>query len=1112
MDEKSKNTRQPEKRIEISRLNDPELVSSLSASADDIIFKIVRVSSIAATISSLSDSRYLEVSDSFIRLSGYGRDELIGHPLSEYTSGLNPGENDPAISILRKRKSTSKSKIKLKTKTGKGRICCITSNLIEINGQQCLLNYYEDIFTDRPDTQQLSQSDRKHFHLAEQAMLDSEVIYRAVWENSPAGICLTDKDGIYHYVNPAYCRMYGYSEEELLGHCYTDLISPKKNDGNPLENYNRAFELGKITPPGKTQFIKKNGEKIWIQFTGDFIWLNDKPQFLVSMNVDITELIQAEEKLKIFSKAINNSIDGIAMGNLEGRITYANEVFCKMFGYTKEELIGKEIALIYAEDQLPKLEKALKETMEGGWKGELIGKKKDGEIFPIAICSSRVVGDKGNVIARMASHRDITERKQAEDALKNSEERYRSVVENANEAILITQDELIKYSNPKITDISGYSVEELDLKSTTEFIHPEDREMIHNYYQKRLKGENAPKRYSFRIIHKDGSIRWLEITSTAITWENRPAILSFLHDITEQKQSELTLRKEQDFIRSLLDTANNLVVCLDEQARVTIFNSEFEKVSGYSRDEVIGKSWPEIFLPEDHHHHTTRDFAEWVRQHPRDVYEGPLKTKSGEIRTILWSNSALFHSDSDDFTAIAVGQDITERKKATEALKESEKKYRLLVENAGEPIFNVNSDGVFLTMNKVAAEYLSGKPSDFIGKTLRDLFPRHIAERQMESIKKAITSGKKINTTTKTILKNEEKWFITNIQPLISTDGKTTSALLIASDITEIKQHEVRGNARSQLIDNLRSAKEINECLKLGCQAIKEANMFRRAVMTLHNKAKEIIHAGYIGLEEDLVKIALKAPAPDDKLSRKMTQEKYRINHSYFIPVEDGLFKEDLGRYIPQQDNEKGLFLNWKNGDEFFVPIIGANNKPEGWLSVDTPFNGKRPALEDAVYLEEIIDIAGNKIHEIKSLELLRNERQTLHEKNITLREVLSHIEKEKMEIKHQVIDEIDSAMMPALKKLINNDGTVNKIYYNILNNCLQSLASSTGGIQRLFSKLSPREVEICSLIKNDASSKEIAIELNISLTTVQKHREIIRKKLGMTNKNINLASFLKNQ
>jgi PAS domain S-box-containing protein len=170
------------------------------------------------------------------------------------------------------------------------------------------------------------------------------------------------------------------------------------------------------------------------------------------------------------------------------------------------------------------------------------------------------------------------------------------------------------------------------------------------------------------------------------------ALLGIITDITERKRAEQELRSERDFVHSLLDTANSLIVCLDGRARITVFNKECEKVTGYTREEVIGKSWPEIFLPEDHHHHRLKDFAEWVRQHPHDMYEGPLKTKSGQIRTILWSNSALFSSDSDELTAIAIGQDITERKEAERQLQvASQKRYNQVKEIAGgvsHEIFN----------------------------------------------------------------------------------------------------------------------------------------------------------------------------------------------------------------------------------------------------------------------------------------------------------------------------------------------------------------------------------------------------------------------------------------
>jgi len=118
---------------------------------------------------------------------------------------------------------------------------------------------------------------------------------------------------------------------------------------------------------------------------------------------DATGYEKVEEKLRLFLHSTECSTDGIAMGNLEGKITYVNEAFVRMFGYSRKELVGKEISFIYPEDQLPKLKEALKATMEkGGWTGELLGKRKNGEIFPAAVSSSRVVDDEGKVIAHMA--------------------------------------------------------------------------------------------------------------------------------------------------------------------------------------------------------------------------------------------------------------------------------------------------------------------------------------------------------------------------------------------------------------------------------------------------------------------------------------------------------------------------------------------------------------------------------------------------------------------------------------------------------------------------------------------------------------------------------------
>ncbi len=190
---------------------------------------------------------------------------------------------------------------------------------------------------------------------------------------------------------------------------------------------------------------------------------------------------------------------------------------------------------------------------------------------------------------------------------------------------------------------------------------------------------------------------------------------------------------------------------------------------------------------------------------------------------------------------------------------------------------------------------------------------------------------------------------------------------------------------------------------------------------------------------------------------------------------------------------------------------MGEKSKFEGWLSVDTPFRNERPSLDTVTFLEEVVDIVTQQVHQIQDRERLELERQALEEKNIALREVLTHIEEEKMEIKQRITESIDDILLPILSKLAGESATMSSTYVDLLKSGLIDLASLSGGFQHIYSKLSAREREICIMIKGHATNKEIAGALNIAVGTVRKHRETIRRKLGLTNRNVNLAAYLNN-
>jgi PAS domain S-box-containing protein len=162
---------------------------------------------------------------------------------------------------------------------------------------------------------------------------------------------------------------------------------------------------------------------------------------------------------------------------------------------------------------------------------------------------ARVIGHPefkdGKCVKMKGTLQDITEQKRVEDALQESEEKYRLLVENANDAIFIAQDEVIKFPNPRTTEILGYSENELSEIPFKNLIHPEDKEMVMERYFQRLKGGKFPSSYSFRIINKSGDESWVQLNAALITWEDRPATINLIRDITEQRQLENQLRQSQ---------------------------------------------------------------------------------------------------------------------------------------------------------------------------------------------------------------------------------------------------------------------------------------------------------------------------------------------------------------------------------------------------------------------------------------------------------------------------------------------------------------------------------------------------------------------------------------
>jgi PAS domain S-box-containing protein len=259
------------------------------------------------------------------------------------------------------------------------------------------------------------------------------------------------------------------------------------------------------------------------------------------------------------------------------------------------------------------------------------------------------------------------QRKKAEDALVESEKKYRLVVDNANEGIVITQDGLLKFVNPQISEFTGLADQALQEGSFLNYIHPDDREMVIGHHRKRLAGEEAARPYSFRMIDKDGDLRWIRNNGVIVEWEGRPATLNFLLDYTARKKAADDLTESEEKYRQLFESESDAVMIFDAQTRrFEDANPATLNLFGYSKEEFLALKVADISAEKD----KTRSSVDKVIAHDVTSAQVPLRKfirKDGSVFPGEISAGKFFAGRRKKI--IGAVRDITERIQAEEKIR-----------------------------------------------------------------------------------------------------------------------------------------------------------------------------------------------------------------------------------------------------------------------------------------------------------------------------------------------------------------------------------------------------------------------------------------------------------
>ena len=495
-----------------------------------------------------------------------------------------------------------------------------------------------------------------------------------------------------HVPAPAHCSNGGGIEIRLV---------PLVESGKPLQTVAVAFRR----TPVKTQDGNRlaDPDKPLSRVT-----LDELPceRSLVERQLMATKLQQSEERFRQIAEA---ALQGIVIIQHD-RVVYVNPTAGAIAECATRELIGSSVESVAERfidsDSLELVRAKQKEFDHGmplGSSYEIKVRAASGRTRWIEVTAMPVTYEGDQAI--QAALIDITARKEAEEALRHSEERYRTLVENAQNAIFsMKHDGTIVFMNSVAGGMLGGEANDFVGKNV-KYLFPPDKAARHLAAVQRVI-ESGNGETIENLTELQGQPRWHITSIHPLRDHDGEPKLAFLisTDITESKLAAQKLARERDFTKMILQTANSLIFCLDKDARILLFNEECERVTGYSSDEVIGKRRPDIFIPERYRHDGLDDFGAWVYQHPADRREEPILTKSGEERIILWSNSSFVHPDTGEITAIAIGYDITESKAAAEKLRESEGRFKELADLLPQPVFEFDTDGKFTFINRSGFE------------------------------------------------------------------------------------------------------------------------------------------------------------------------------------------------------------------------------------------------------------------------------------------------------------------------------------------------------------------------------------------------------------------------
>ncbi len=496
---------------------------------------------------------------------------------------------------------------------------------------------------------------------------------------------------------------------------------------------------------------------------------------------------------RLLGELLDTTTAAICFIGTDGMIKQANRRMAEMFRGRVEELVGSAYANLAAPGEREMVQRRLDAYVADPSLAvdvERIFWRLDQTQFLGHVTGNRLNDESGRERGLVAVIEDVTARRRTEQALKDSESRYRRFAEELPLGIVITQESRVKYVNPATAKMIGYPVAEILGEPFLTFVADADRAWVMDLHQRRMRGEPVTPAYTVGMVRKDGEIRQWRLSSSTIEWDGRPSALAIVVDITERMQMEEKAARSEALLNSHFES-NQLGIAFTSSDKTWLkANRRMSTMLGYTADELRPLTWTDLTHPDD----LQASLAQFARILSGEIDQYTIEKrfvhKDGSPVHVNMDISCYRKLDGSIDYVMASIQDITSRKVNEAKIVATQERLEAALNAIPDLLFEVDEDGRIHDYRAHRADLLAVPPAEFLGKCFSDVLPGEAAAVCQSAIGEASLSGWSVGGTYALALPQGEHWFELSVARMFGVDAPNRRFILLARDITERRRSE----------------------------------------------------------------------------------------------------------------------------------------------------------------------------------------------------------------------------------------------------------------------------------------------------------------------------------